>query len=354
MKNINTYRVLGLMSGTSLDGLDLAICQFDLLDGKWNYKLLQKTTVEYSDELLDKLSKATELSGLELNILEVELSRFMGEECKKIGQGFKVDFIACHGHTIFHQPEKGLTLQIGDGNILHRITGLPVICDFRTLDVAKGGQGAPLVPLVDKELFSDFNYCLNLGGIANISFDEDDVRKAFDISPCNILLNRIANREGKTYDQDGEMAAKGQIDHQLLEKWNDYNYFKAEGAKSLGFEWVEQNYFDDIDNKDSNILAATAVEHIAMQISKSILSNSTHKTLLITGGGAKNKFLIKRLAHHLDENISITVPEEEIIDFKEALAFAFLGVKRIRGEVNVLRSVTGATSDSCSGVMIGF
>lgn len=354
MKNNNTYRVLGLMSGTSLDGLDLAICKFELSNSKWSYKIEKYKTVAYSEVLMGKLSYATHLTGLELNLLEVELSQFIGNECKRFVDEAKIDFIASHGHTIFHQPDKQLTHQIGDGNIIYQMTGLPVVYDFRTLDVIKGGQGAPLVPLVDKELFAQYGYCLNLGGIANISYDHNGVRKAYDISPCNLLLNRIANKVGMNYDKDGQMAAKGRVDTNLLEKWNGFDFFKMKGAKSLGYEWVEQNYFEDIELHDTETLAATVVEHIAIQISKCIQSISTKEKLLITGGGAKNKFLIKTLTNHLDGKATVTVPNEELINYKEAMAFAFLGVKAVRREVNILCSVTGASSDSSSGVMVGF
>lgn len=354
MKNNNTYRVLGVMSGTSLDGVDLAVCQFSLNNDVWEYQIDESITVPYSRELIKELSQATQASALDLNLLEVKLSAFIGNLCKKIIGSHNVDFIASHGHTIFHQPEKGLTTQIGDGNIIHSITNKPVIYDFRSLDVAKGGQGAPLVPLTDKLLFGNYDYCLNLGGIANISFDNDGIRKAFDIVPCNMILNKIANRHGKEFDEGGRIASSGEVVENLLNKWNNLDYYQLNGVKSLGYEWVERNYFDEISRNTVENVAATATEHITDQIAISCQLDSNNAKLLITGGGAKNDYLIRMLKKKLLNKVDIHIPDQKTIDFKEALAFAFLGVKKVRGEINILSSVTGAISDSSSGVMVGF
>ncbi|QSE98744.1 anhydro-N-acetylmuramic acid kinase [Fulvivirga lutea] len=354
MKNNSTYRVLGVMSGTSLDGLDLAICDFSLVGEKWEFDIVDCKTVDFPKSLYESLSSATENSGLELKELDNQLGVFIGQQCHKITQGHSVDFIASHGHTVFHQPEKSITLQIGNGQIISGICKLPVVYDFRSLDVALGGQGAPLVPLVDQLLFSDYDFCLNLGGIANISFDQAKERKAFDVVPCNMILNKLANKLNQPYDNEGKLAAEGKVIDALLNKWNELEYYTTNGPKSLGYEYVSSHYFSDFEHYDINDLLATSVEHIVGQLKMCVQDTENFNTkMLVTGGGAKNKFLISKLNEALPK-VDVVIPDSMLIDFKEAVAFAFLGVKRVRGEVNVLSSVTGASRDSCSGVVVGF
>ncbi|MEQ8924421.1 MAG: anhydro-N-acetylmuramic acid kinase [Fulvivirga sp.] len=354
MKNNSTYRVLGVMSGTSLDGLDLAICNFTVDRGVWNFKIVDAKTIAYPKEILQKLSSATHLSGIQLKELDNELGEFIGLACKNMLRKSPVDFIASHGHTVFHQPEKALTLQIGNGQIISALCNLPVVYDFRSLDVALSGQGAPLVPLVDKALFSKYDFCLNLGGIANISFDQDNMRIAYDVVPCNMIMNTLANKLGKSYDEDGNLASEGKVIDAVLKKWNALKYYHTKSPKTLGYEYVSKNYFHDFDCHDVNDMLATSVAHIAGQIKNSMdQSKKTNAKMLVTGGGAKNNFLITILKGSM-KDVEIVVPETTIIDFKEAMAFAFLGVKKVRGEVNVLASVSGASRDSSSGVMVGF
>lgn len=345
----STYVVVGLMSGTSLDGLDVAACQFDHDHGIWKYQIICAETFEYSESMLARLKDAAGLSGLELAQLHVDLGIFHGNRVKEFLNTHKIDadFISSHGHTIFHQPEKSLTLQIGSAPHIAAITGLAVVSDFRTTDVAIGGQGAPLVPIGDLLLFNDYRYCLNLGGIANISIKGTSL-KAFDIAPCNMALNLLANRLGKSYDDEGQIASSGNIHEALLEALNALSFYKTTGPKSLGREFFETEFLPVIDRFDLSVadLMRTVTEHIAIQIAAVIPEGESTK-MLITGGGAFNTFLINRI--RTLSNAAIHIPDSMIIQFKEALIFGFLGVLRLRAEANALASVTGAPHDSVGG-----
>lgn len=351
-KNKSKYHVIGLMSGTSLDGLDMAYCEFEK-QKQWEYKCIKTETVDYPQQLYDKLKVATQLSAEDIFALDVELGKWMAERindfCKK--NNLIVDFIASHGHTVFHQPEKGFTLQIGNGNVMNSLTGLPVICDFRSKDVSLGGQGAPLVPIGDKLLFSDYDYCVNLGGIANISFDENNERVAFDVVPCNMVLNRLAQKAGKTFDQNGDLARSGKVQLDLLEKLDAWRYLKQSRPKSLGYERVSKEVFSELDDDKFSIsdLLATYTRHIAEQLVAVIQKKSTK--VLLTGGGAHNKFLVQLISEQLAGTSEVIVPDRKLVDFKEAIVFAFLGVLKAREEYNCLASVTGASRDSSGGVI---
>ena len=351
------YRVLGIMSGTSLDGVDLACCSFAKNDSSWKFEITDAVTVGYSNEWFERLSTLHSQDGLTLAITHVEYGRFLGDLAAKFirEKKLKVDFISSHGHTIFHQPVKKLTLQIGEGAALSASGGLPVVCDFRSQDVALGGQGAPLVPIGDELLFSEFDFCLNLGGIANISFKVSENRFAFDVVPCNLVLNDLAGKLNKKYDDEGLLGASGKVNDSLLNQLNDFEYYQKKIPKSLGREDVEKLYFPLLSSQRISVedKLATFCEHIAFQISKVIeeqkLLSPSESKLLITGGGALNKFLVKRIEDL--SSVHIIIPDRKIIEFKEALIFAFLGVLRWRNEINTLKSVTGATSDHSAGAI---
>jgi anhydro-N-acetylmuramic acid kinase len=343
------YNVIGVMSGTSLDGLDICYCSFSVTkDNKWNYKINTATTIDISLDLKTKLKNAITFSGLDLALLNNEMGDFIGHSINQFIKKHSInsiDFISSHGHTIFHQPEKKLTLQIGNGANISSITKYPVICDFRSVDLALNGNGAPLVPIGDNLLFAEYDYCLNLGGIANISY-QDKRRIAFDICPTNIVLNKLASELGKEYDENGDFAKSGKINNTLLAELNRIEYYQKSHPKSLGFEWVEQNIFPILKNYEISIedKLRTYTEHIALQISKQLKKDSS---LFITGGGVFNHFLIQRLNEVSD--VKIVIPSKEIINFKEALIFGFLGVLRYRNEINSLKSVTGAMFDNIGG-----
>jgi anhydro-N-acetylmuramic acid kinase len=354
-----TYNAIGLMSGTSLDGLDIAFCRFELMPNqKWEWKLENCQTKPYPEAIKSKLSESINLRGLELHQLDVELGKWIGDSVSDFiaANKLEVDFIASHGHTVFHMPENQLTLQIGNPNFIHAITDHPVISDFRTLDVAKGGQGAPLVPIGDELLFSEYDFCINLGGIANLSYDTHEKKRlAYDICACNILLNSLAKLKGLEYDDKGLIAKSGKIIKSLLAEWDSFSFLKKDFPKSLGIELIEPEILTKIDTNKYKVedMLATAVEHIASQISKVLISAKTGGKVLLTGGGAFNDFLIERLQSKLDENYEIVVADHKTVNYKEALIFAFLGVLNVRNEWNTLASVTGGHSNSISGQKLG-
>lgn len=346
-----TDKVLGIMSGTSLDGVDLALCSFKEEDERWFFEIHKAQTLPYDEDWKERLREAPSLNAQGLSALDMEYGHFLG----RISRAFldesneNAELIASHGHTIFHNPKAGYTFQTGSGAALSVSAGLPVVCNFRSQDVAKGGQGAPLVPVGDRLLFGQYDMCLNIGGIANISFENKNKRIAFDICPANMVLNYLAALAGKEFDRDGLLARSGQIDLQLLNKLNELEYYQHPYPKSLGREWVESAVLPVLKAAEADVtsLLATAVEHIAQQISFALPADKT--TLLLTGGGALNTFLSERIASVSGK--TIVIPSEEIVHFKEALIFAFLGHLRRLNKINVFCSVTGASSDSCSGAI---
>lgn len=342
--------VIGVMSGTSLDGIDLVYVRFDN-ENYSNFEILNSQTIAYSEIWKQQLQNGIDAPEEELKDLDIVYGQFLGETINNFIANFKIDsidFIASHGHTILHQPKKRITLQIGNGAAIAKITNVKVVCDFRTQDVKFGGQGAPLVPIGDELLFSSYDFCLNLGGFSNVSFKKNNQRIAFDICPVNIVLNYYANKIGLAFDESGKVASKGVVNHQLLEKLNQLDFYKKEPPKSLGLEWVQENIFPTIDELETNIssILRTFVEHVAMQIGKVIYKNN--KTLF-TGGGAFNIFLMERIAFYAKNTIDL--PSSKLINFKEALLFAFLGLLRLNNEINCLKSVTGASKNHSSGVV---
>jgi anhydro-N-acetylmuramic acid kinase len=346
-------KIIGLMSGTSLDGLDVCCCEFEFYAKKWNYKILAANTYPYSTEWKERLQTLPKQNAFLYAKTHVEYGHLMGNFVKKFMEEYtiKIDYIASHGHTIFHQPHIAMTSQIGDGAALAAVTVLPVICDFRSMDLALGGEGAPLVPIGDKLLFSEYQYCLNIGGIANISFDENGIRKAFDISPANMALNYFAEQMGMPFDKDGLQAGRGEVQSDLLDELNLLPFYIDYTSKSLGREWFESVFLPVIARYNySNIdILSTVTEHIAEQVGRSVAEKHTGK-MLVTGGGAKNNFLIKRISHYLP-HIQIVIPDNLLIDYKEALIFAFLGCLRINNQINCLKTVTGATTDHIAGAV---
>jgi anhydro-N-acetylmuramic acid kinase len=347
------YRVTGLMSGSSMDGVDLACCDF-LWDGNhWEYKIIEAETFPYGDELLRKLSQACTWNRSDIHELDLELGSYYARLINIFHRRWKLspDIIASHGHTILHDPGRGITLQAGNGRIMADKTGITVINDFRIEDVAQGGQGAPLVPIGDRLLFHQYKACLNLGGFANISFENGHGKRiAYDLCPANMALNSIAALEGLEFDRDGAMARKGRSDKKLFEKLNKLGYYAISYPKSLGREWFLDQFLplmrqSELSNAD---LMSTVLEHIALQISRGI-KEVLPGSLLITGGGALNKTLVERLTDYT--TASLAIPDEQLINYKEALIFALLGLLRLRGEINCLASVTGGRKDISAGTI---
>lgn len=348
-----TYNVIGIMSGTSLDGIDLAHINFTIKDSKWHYQILESETVSYSENWLNKLKVAVSFSEEELLKLNEDYTELIGEIVKSFIDNYQIknlDAVCSHGHTILHQPQNRFTLQIGNLPKIAALIQEKVVCDFRVQDVKLGGQGAPLVPIGDRILFSEYDYCLNLGGFSNISFEANSKRIAFDISPVNTVLNFYANKLGLDYDDKGKIARSGKVNSDLLNELNALDYYKKSFPKSLGFEFVKEIVLPLIEKYSISIedKMHTFTEHIALQTSFTLPKKEGK--ILITGGGAYNDFLIERMQLHLPK-IQIIIPDNKTLEFKEALIFALLGVLKLRNEINVLSSVTGAKMDHSTGVI---
>ncbi len=346
----NSTFCIGLMSGTSLDGLDICYVRFD---DDAHFEILNAETVNYSTEWKDKLANAYQYSAIDLCELDIQFGYFSGEQVACFMEKYqieKVDFVSSHGQTIFHQPDKNFTLQIGNGSAIAARCHQKVVCDFRTQDVVLGGQGAPLVPIGDELLFGHHDACLNLGGFSNISMNRNGKRIAFDICPINIVLNHYAQQLGFEYDKDGELASKGNRCEALIDELNNLSFYKTKYPKSLGFEWVEKEFLTIVENYDIPIIdkLKSCVDHFAQQINM-IFNLYDINNVLITGGGVRNTLFINRLKEL--SNVDILIPQDNLIDFKEALIFAFLGYRRINNQINCLSTVTGANKDHSSGII---
>jgi len=344
--------VIGLMSGTSLDGLDIAYCKFSKTKD-WAFEILNERTISYSTDLKDRLRSAPQLSEAQIETLSHDFGVFMAEQVNVFVNDHKIqciDLVASHGHTVFHQPENRISLQIGDVKPLFECMQKPVVSDFRTQDVLLGGQGAPLVPIVDKLLFSEYDACLNLGGFSNISFDLDGERIAFDVCPVNIVLNHLSSKLGFEFDDKGQIAFSGDVDADILKEFNSITYYKESFPKSLGWEWVEEFILPHLNasSLSTETLMRTFVEHIAIQIS-SIINQYKLKRVLLSGGGVYNEFLLERISYYAPN--TCTIANAQLIESKEAMAFAFLGLLRFKNEINVLASVTGSVKNHSSGVV---
>ena len=338
------YTVLGIMSGTSLDGIDLAICIFTK-NQAWEYKIEKSNTLKYPISWKSKLATLHTQNKAIVEQTDIQFGQYIGETINTFLNGEKVDFIASHGHTIFHQPENNYTLQIGCGKTISQATKITTINDFRSLDVSLNGQGAPLVPIGDLLLFPKHKYCINLGGFANISIKKNNEIIAFDICPANIVLNNICKELGIEYDYNGDISREGKIIPTLLQQLNQLDFYIKKAPKSLGREWVEEHISPILKNHKPESLLCTFCEHIAIQIGKFAADESA----LFTGGGVFNSYLMERITFH--SKAKILLPNKELIEFKESLIFAFIGVLKIRGEVNCLKTVTGADIDNCGGII---
>lgn len=350
------------MSGTSLDGLDLAYCYFLHREQGWHFEIIASDTYEYDASWKERLATITHASGEQLMQTHQELGAWIGEAVNRFMRKNQVDpeFIATHGHTVFHQPENGLTLQIGSSFAMQARCHKTIISNFRDMDLALGGQGAPLVPIGDRLLFGKYDFCLNIGGIANISAEVGEQRLAYDICPANMVLNHFAQKAGQPYDEDGAMAARGEVHQKLLDQLNALDYYRAPFPKSLGYEWVLANVIQPLEkeNLSTEDMLATLTHHVAQQIASNahLLQEKEaalreEAEMLVTGGGAFNSYLVSCIQHYGKDKFRVVSPNELIISYKEALVFAFLGVLRVRKEVNCLSSVTGASRDHSAGLI---
>lgn len=358
MNSTQIYKVIGLMSGTSLDGVDIACCTFRYND-TWSFELEAAQIIPYTPSWSKRLMRAHTLSAEQLLALDAEYGTHLGTLCKAFIKKHKITglhFIASHGHTIFHQPGNKFTFQLGNGNAIHAASSFPVVYDFRTLDVLYGGQGAPLVPAGDQLLFHDYDACLNLGGIANLSLDHKNQRIAYDVCFLNMGLNYVAQKMKKKFDANGAGASSGEVNKPLLKKLSQIYSATRSRRPSLGREMFEakiKRLLDDTKISPADKLC-TLTESAATEIVTALKKYGSGKNVLCSGGGAFNSFLIYRMVELAGDDITFVIPEESIINFKEAIVFAFLGVLRVRNEANALKSVTGASRDSSGGVMAGF
>lgn len=345
------YKVIGLMSGSSLDGVDLAYCEFSY-DTKWHYKIIKTQTISYPEEWAIALAEMPNQPGSGLIEFDISYGKYLGELAVEFieNNGLNPDLISSHGHTVFHSPEKGFTFQLGNGQAIASATGIKTICDFRIGDIQLGGQGAPLVPIGDKFLFPEYDFCINIGGIANISFDRNNKRVAFDICPANQLLNHLSRQVGKPFDENGNIAQLGKLNKPLFEKLNNYSYYALPYPKSMSNQLVKNEFINIIDNSDTTVEDSlyTVCKHIAYQI-KDVTKEVAGDKFLITGGGAHNNFLVTAIERELMQKV--IVPNRQITDFKEALIFAFMGTLRFEEKTNCLASATGACRDSSVGVV---
>jgi anhydro-N-acetylmuramic acid kinase len=344
------YNVIGVMSGTSLDGIDLAFAKISI-DSHYSAEVVTAITIPYSEEWVRDLKEGMHLCPAQLTLLNEKYTTYLGHCISQfIAQNNfgKLDAICSHGHTILHQPDDGHTLQIGNLPKLATAVDHLVVCDFRVQDVALGGQGAPLVPIGDQLLFGDYEYCLNLGGFANLSSEKGGLRIAYDICPVNVVLNTYAQIIGQPYDDGGAFAKAGTVNNALLKQLNALSFYKQVAPKSLGIEWVHAHIKPLLDTSQAlpQDILATFTEHVAVQLAEQFVTGSR---VLVTGGGAFNTYLLERVRAH--KAVDLVLPDTKLIEFKEALIFGLLGVLKLEGAVNCLSSVTGAEKDHSSGVI---
>lgn len=353
-------KVLGIMSGTSMDGVDLALCDIQNTSKGYTASIIKGITVPYNESWRVRLSQLRYQNAEVYTKTDVFYGRFLGELSAGFFEhmGEKADLIASHGHTIFHNPKQSLTAQIGDGATLNAYAKVPVVSNFRRADVGLGGQGAPLVGIGDELLFGEYNFCLNLGGFCNISSTHKGKRIAFDIAPCNIVLNRLAREQNLQFDENGALAEKGTCILPMLEALNSIDFYQQRHPKSLGREWINKNFWHIVREYDGSPLEdrmKTLVQHIAFQVGKTMkgLTENPLNTcsVLITGGGAFNHCLRAYLS--TETGCNCVVPDDNLVNYKEALVFALLGAMRIQNVTNTLSAATGASADCIAGSLDG-
>lgn len=354
---MSNLTILGVMSGSSLDGVDLAACHFYKAEnGGYHYEVIAAETHSYSKDWITRLSKADENNFLDGIRLDQDygcyLARIINEF--QLRQGIKADLISCHGHTIYHNAQEKVTFQLGNGPAIWAKTQIPVITEFRQADLHLGGQGAPLVPIGDELLFGDYDYCLNLGGIVNISYKaRDGDRVAFDLAPCNQVMNHLAGQDGLDYDENGLLASQGQVREELLEQLDSIAFYQKQGPRSLDKADIQREWLPILDRWSFSGAdkLATFTEHLASQLVKTVAHPNSNDSILITGGGAFNDHLIQRIKGLWEGQVCI--PNSLLVNFKEAVVFALMGWQCWHREINCLKSVTGASQDHIAGSIYG-
>ena len=343
------YYVIGLMSGTSIDGVDLVYVNF-FFNKYWSFKILKFKTYDYDKDWQNILKNLIDKDQNSIKLIDKNYTKLLSKYILRFIEEFsikKIDFVSSHGHTALHDPSNSITYQIGNLKELTNYTGLKVICDFRVEDIKLGGQGAPLVPVGEKYIFPEYDTLINIGGFANITIKSNNNLIAYDICPVNIVFNHLSNLINLKYDDKGKISSSGKINLELFNHLQSIDYYKQVSPKSLGVEWVKEVIFPIINNFleiPVEDLLNTFSKHFAFQIANNI--KSSNKTL-ITGGGAYNDYLIQNIIDLTESEIII--PSSEIIEYKEALIFGFLGVLKDLNINNCYSSVTGAIKDHCSG-----
>ena len=349
---IKKFNVIGIMSGTSCDGLDIAYCSYWMDNGKWQYELINKSFTPYDPVMSEKLLKSSKLSSYDLKKLDIELGELISTNILSLikNHSIKPFLISSHGHTVLHNPAEKITLQIGNPLIISNKTKIKVITNFRELDVLTGGQGAPLVPYGDKHLFSENDYCINIGGIVNISNLKSKIITAYDVCPANIILNKYSRAMGLEYDKNGSIASKAKKINSLFNKLNNLGYYNIDGPKSLDIDLIEKEFFPLLKGYAHEDILCTTIHHIAYQINKSL--GSKNNNVLLTGGGVFNTFLLKKIKSYNKLNNNFIVPNSDIVSFKEAIIFGYLGLLRYLNYENISKTVTGSKNSSSSGTII--
>lgn len=356
------YKAIGLMSGSSLDGLDIAYTHYQQTGGAWSYDVVHAGCYGYTDAWKEKLAGATTLSALDYCLLHTAFGHYLAEQVNSFIEAYslqhKVDLVSSHGHTSFHHPLQRMTAQLGDGAALAAGTGLPVVSDLRAMDIALGGQGAPIVPIGEKLLLSQYEWLLNLGGIANLSARRGDEYIAFDVCPANRVLNMLAGTVGKEYDEGGRMAAAGQVHEALLQELDALDYYALPHPKSLDNGFGTDTVYPMVSKRNLSVEDAlrTYAAHICAQIVRAVRAVQPEpaggQRLLVTGGGALNDFLVQELQQALESvGVELVIPDKNLIQYKEAVIMGLIGVLRWREEPNVLSSVTGARYNSIGGAL---
>ncbi len=357
------YNVIGLMSGSSLDGLDIAFAHFEETAGEWTYEIQESACIPYPEEWKEKLSGSSGLPAKDYLLLHSDYGHWLGRTVNDFLEeknlAYRVQLIASHGHTTFHIPDRRMTAQLGDGAAIAAVTGIRTITDLRSADVALGGQGAPIVPIGEKLLFPEYDLFLNIGGIANLSVNGEKFI-GFDVCPANRILNLLAAHTEKGFDENGALASAGKVNEYLLALLNANAYYQLPPPKSLSNEFGLKEIYPLVQKANLFLQDAlrTYIQHIVDQISKAlyqIKKGTTGKLnlrLLITGGGAHNVFLIEKINEEVrSHGVECIIPVKELVDYKEALVIALMGALCWREDVNVMRSVTGASRDSINGAI---
>jgi anhydro-N-acetylmuramic acid kinase len=343
------------MSGTSLDGLDMVLCELKKQGNKWTYHINKSATIDYSSKWKERLKHSVDLPGKQLLLLHREYGSWLGNAISDFLTNVdkQPDLVASHGHTVFHEPENNFNFQLGDANMIAAKTGITTVSDFRSLDVCLNGQGAPLVPIGDQLLFSEYDACVNIGGFVNVSCDIDGGRKAWDICPANFVINRLVDRIGLSMDKDGAIGQQGHIVQALLDELNALPYYEMHAPKSLAQEWVDTAFWPVLNKYDSESLPniiRTCYQHFTLVISHELSQYAENGKVLFTGGGVLNEFLMSLIRQYC--KAQVIIPDIQLVDYKEALVFALLGVLRLNGDTNCLKTVTGADRDCSSGIVI--